>query len=49
MGFGRPAGTDDAILQFGKVAPGTFVLDFRAPVSALQAFGIALSAFAFKI
>ena len=46
---GRAAGTDDAILQFGKVAPGTFVLDFRAPISALQAFGIALSAFAFKI
>lgn len=46
---GKPAGPDDAVLQFGKVASGTFVLDFRAPVGALQAFGISLSAFAFKI
>jgi hypothetical protein len=31
------------VLQFGKCEKGKFVLDFRSPVAAVQAFGIALS------
>jgi hypothetical protein len=31
------------ILQFGKCEKGKFVLDFRSPVAAVQAFGVALS------
>mmetsp|Transcript_14774 Transcript_14774/g.30409 ORF Transcript_14774/g.30409 Transcript_14774/m.30409 type:complete len:392 (+) Transcript_14774:36-1211(+) len=38
----------DAILQFGKVGKKTFTLDYKMPLCALQAFGIALSAFAWK-
>ena len=38
----------DAIMQLGKIAKGQFALDFRSPVSPLQAFGIALSSFGFQ-
>jgi len=37
------------ILQFGKVRPNRFNLDFRSPMSPLQAFGIALSAYGFTL
>lgn len=40
-----PDNTDDVVCQFGKVADDTFHLDFKAPVSALQAFSFALSQF----
>jgi tubby-related protein 1 len=36
-------------LQFGKVSEDTFTLDFMAPISPLQAFAIALSAFDQKL
>jgi hypothetical protein len=35
-----------AILQFGKTSSSKFAIDFRYPLSPLQAFGIALTAFA---
>ena len=43
-----PKRRDDAeaaVFQLGKLAPKTFALDFRHPMSALQAFGVALAAF----
>eukprot|EP00948_MAST-09A_sp_MAST-9A-sp1_P002412 g2412.t1 len=36
-------------IQFGKVKNGKYNLDFKHPVSPLQAFGVALSAFAWKL
>eukprot|EP01034_Spumella_vulgaris_P037335 gene37335-46068_t len=42
----RPRDAADlAILQFGKSTPTRFVLDFKYPLSPIQAFGIALSTF----
>jgi hypothetical protein len=38
----------EAILQFGKRSPGVFSLDYRNPISALQAFGIALTMFCWQ-
>lgn len=38
---------DDAILQFGKSSEDEYVLDFKHPMSPLQAFGIALSTYIF--
>jgi hypothetical protein len=35
-----------SVLQFGKSTATRFVLDFKYPLSPLQAFGIAISAFA---
>jgi hypothetical protein len=35
-------------MQFGKVSKGHYALDFRQPVSPMQAFAIALSSFAYK-
>lgn len=35
----------EAVLQFGKSSPTRFTLDFRYPLSPLQAFGIALTSF----
>ena len=46
-----PKRRDDAeaaVFQLGKLAPKTFALDFRHPMSALQAFGVALAAFRVK-
>ena len=37
------------VLQFGKASEHVFSLDFRHPLSPLQAFGIALSSFDYKI
>jgi hypothetical protein len=36
---------ESASFQLGKLAAKTFSLDFKAPLSALQAFGLALAAF----
>jgi len=36
---------EDVILQFGRVDENTFALDYRYPLTAMQAFAIALSAF----
>jgi hypothetical protein len=35
-----------SVLQFGKTSNTRFVLDFKYPLSPLQAFGIAISTFA---
>lgn len=37
------------IMQFGRVGDNDFTCDFQAPLSPLQAFGIALSSFDYKI
>ena len=42
-----PLSADQAILQFGLADNGTYILDFKYPLSALQAFGVAISSFAF--
>ena len=39
----------DAVLQFGKVESGHYILDFKAPMIPLNAFAIALSGFAYKV
>ena len=41
--------TDYIIMQFGRVAEDVFTMDFRYPMCALQAFGIALSSFDSKL
>ena len=38
---------DQSILQFGRAAADKFILDFRYPLSPLQAFGISICTFAF--
>ncbi len=37
------------IMQFGRVAEDIFTMDYRYPMCALQAFGIALSSFDSKL
>ena len=37
------------ILQLGKICKGLFILDFGAPLSALEAFAISLSSFATSV
>ncbi len=37
------------MLIFGKVKDDTFVMEFKHPLSLMQAFGIAMSEFDFKI
>jgi hypothetical protein len=37
------------IMQFGRVGDNDFTCDFQYPLSPLQAFGIALSSFDYKI
>ncbi|KAG8054631.1 hypothetical protein GUJ93_ZPchr0001g30284 [Zizania palustris] len=44
-----PADPDKVILQFGKVARDMFTMDYRYPLSALQAFAICLSSFDTKL
>lgn len=39
---------DDPCVQFGKVRSGRFNLDFRYPVSPVQAFSMALSMFGWQ-
>eukprot|EP00906_Rhabdomonas_costata_P033365 RCo047022 len=41
--------TSKVLLQFGKIDESKFTLDFQYPISGLQAFGIALSAFDSKL
>ena len=41
----RAPHADEALLQLGKRAKGEFALDFKAPLSPLAAFAIALAAF----
>jgi tubby-related protein 1 len=40
---------DCIIMQFGRVSDDVFTLDYRYPLCALQAFGIALSSFDNKL
>ncbi len=40
---------DYIIMQFGRVAEDVFTMDYRYPMCALQAFGIALSSFDSKL
>ncbi len=40
---------DYVIMQFGRVAEDVFTMDYRYPMCALQAFGIALSSFDSKL
>lgn len=40
---------ETVLVQFGRVGEDSFTLDFKYPVSAVQAFGIALSSFDGKI
>ncbi|XP_067408300.1 tubby-related protein 2 [Emydura macquarii macquarii] len=37
------------VLQFGRVAPDVFTMDYRAPLCALQAFAVCLSSFDGKL
>ncbi|CAF0735105.1 unnamed protein product [Didymodactylos carnosus] len=37
--------TEDIVMQFGRVSDDMFTCDFRYPLCAMQAFGIALSSF----
>ncbi len=36
------------VLQFGRIGPYKFNLDFQFPLNAIQAFGIALSSFDYQ-
>jgi tubby and related proteins len=40
---------DAVLMQFGRVGKDSFNMDFQYPLCALQAFGIALSSFDYKI
>ena len=40
---------DTILLQFGRVGKNVFTMDLRHPLSPLQAFGICLSSFDYKI
>ena len=44
----NPKETSEAVLQFGKTQRGTYSCDYRFPLSALQAFGVALTTFAWE-
>ena len=44
-----PVDPSRAVVQFGKTAKDDYALDFRAPVSPLEAFALALSSFAFQV
>jgi hypothetical protein len=41
----RDIDQDTVILQFGKVSDHSFSLDYREPLTAIQAFAIALTQF----
>mmetsp|Transcript_25362 Transcript_25362/g.76920 ORF Transcript_25362/g.76920 Transcript_25362/m.76920 type:complete len:500 (-) Transcript_25362:591-2090(-) len=46
----NPTKDPEAVLmQFGRVGKDAFTMDYQAPLCALQAFGIALSSFDYKI
>jgi len=38
-----PAKPDSVVCQFGKIGPMTFSLDFKYPLSVIQAFGVSLT------
>ena len=40
---------DYIVMQFGRVSDDVFTMDYTYPLSALQAFGIALSSFDGKL
>lgn len=40
---------DYVVMQFGRISEDVFTMDFRYPLCALQAFGIALSSFDSKL
>lgn len=40
----QPDGSVKAVIQFGKLCPSTFSLDFRFTLCPVQAFGMFLSA-----
>jgi hypothetical protein len=40
-----PLAIDDVLMQFGRCGEDTFILDFKYPLTMLQAFGIALTSF----
>uniref|UniRef100_A0A8C0ZVZ2 Tubby-like protein n=1 Tax=Castor canadensis TaxID=51338 RepID=A0A8C0ZVZ2_CASCN len=44
-----PDDPDYVVLQFGRVSPDTFTMDFRYPLCPLQAFAICLSSFDGKL
>ncbi|KAL4831665.1 hypothetical protein H8958_014626 [Nasalis larvatus] len=44
-----PKHPEHLVLQFGRVGPDTFTMDFCFPFSPLQAFGICLSSFNWKL
>ncbi|VDO29121.1 unnamed protein product, partial [Haemonchus placei] len=41
--------TDYIVMQFGRISDESFSMDFRYPLSALQAFGIAMTSFHGKL
>ena len=41
----HPLAVDDVLMQFGRCGEDTFILDFKYPLTLLQAFGIALTSF----
>uniref|UniRef100_A0A9J2Q1R0 Tubby-like protein n=1 Tax=Ascaris lumbricoides TaxID=6252 RepID=A0A9J2Q1R0_ASCLU len=43
------ADPDYIVMQFGRISDETFTMDFRYPLSALQAFGIAMTSFHGKL
>ncbi|MFH4976859.1 hypothetical protein AB6A40_003568 [Gnathostoma spinigerum] len=43
------ADPDYIVMQFGRITEETFTMDFRYPLSALQAFGIAMTSFHGKL
>ncbi|XP_074075844.1 tubby-related protein 2 isoform X2 [Macrotis lagotis] len=45
----HPKDPDYLVLQFGRVAPDSFTMDFRFPLCPLQAFAICLSSFDGKL
>ncbi|XP_040592076.1 tubby-related protein 2 isoform X2 [Mesocricetus auratus] len=45
----HPEEPDHLVLQFGRVAPNIFTMDFRYPLCPLQAFAICLSSFDGKL
>ncbi|XP_060030085.1 tubby-related protein 2 isoform X2 [Erinaceus europaeus] len=45
----QPNDSDCLVLQFGRVAPDTFTMDFSYPLCPLQAFAICLSSFDGKL
>jgi len=42
-------GSDQPVMQFGRVGKDAFNLDYAAPLNGLQAFGIALSVFGWRV